>query len=153
MFSERGQRIPGWAPVKQWTEGPTALRERLGHRHHALPGCRSRTQLPAVGPAIPKARRELRRQRVCLGTGVTVPRQPPDPPYTVGVLRPCSRAAMPPPPSARRASHHNRKWPALFDDLVGDREQSVRHVEAERFRGLEVDDKLVLDRLLDRQIG
>jgi hypothetical protein len=55
MFSERGQRIPGWAPVKQWTEGPTALRRRLGHSHHALPGCRSRTQLPAVGPAIPKA--------------------------------------------------------------------------------------------------
>jgi hypothetical protein len=56
-------------------------------------------------------------------------------------------------PGTRRASLDNRKWPALFDDLVGDREQSVRHVEAERFRGLEVDDKLVLDRLLDRQIG
>src|SRR5436190_10340904 len=60
---------------------------------------------------------------------------------------------MPPPPRVReRTSHYDRKWPALFDDLVGDREQSVRHVEAERFRGLEVDDKLVLDRLLDRQI-
>jgi hypothetical protein len=26
--------------------------------------------------------------------------------------------------------------------MIGDREQFVRHVEAQRFRGLEVDDKL-----------
>jgi hypothetical protein len=90
------------------------------------------------------------RNALASGIGVTLSRQHPDPPYPVGVLRPRSRAAMPPPPEYEKGFAPQPKWPALFDDLVGDREQSVRHVEAERFRGLEVDDKLVLDRLLDR---
>ena len=114
-------------------------------------------QLRAVGPGpFRKPRRELRPQRACLGTGVTAPRQPPDPAVSGRCAAPALPSGHAVTPGTRRASHHNRKWPALpalFDDLVGDREQSVRHVEAERFRGLEVDDKLVLDRLLDRQIG
>ena len=42
---------------------------------------------------------------------------------------------------------------ALFDHLVGAREQRRRHVEAERLGGLEVDHELELDRLHDRQVG
>ena len=40
-----------------------------------------------------------------------------------------------------------------FDHLVGAGEQRRWHLEPERIRGLEVDDKLELGRLLDRQIG
>jgi hypothetical protein len=37
----------------------------------------------------------------------------------------------------------------LLDDLVGEREQLVRHTQAERLRGLEIDDKLELGGPLD----
>src|SRR5262245_6837944 len=40
-----------------------------------------------------------------------------------------------------------------FDHLVGEREQLVRRVEAERLRGLEVDDQLDFCDLLHRQVG
>ncbi len=40
-----------------------------------------------------------------------------------------------------------------FYDLVGEREQGWRHVEAERLSGLEVDHKLELGWLHDRQVG
>src|SRR6516164_8307633 len=40
-----------------------------------------------------------------------------------------------------------------FNDLVGDCEHSRWNVEAERLRGLQVDDQLELSRLLDRHIG
>src|SRR4051812_24893925 len=40
-----------------------------------------------------------------------------------------------------------------FDDLVGAGEERLRHGEAERLRGLEVDYQLEFGRLLDRQIG
>src|SRR5262249_5739722 len=40
-----------------------------------------------------------------------------------------------------------------FDHLVGEREQLVRHVEAERLGGLHVDGQLVLRRRLYRQGG
>ena len=43
--------------------------------------------------------------------------------------------------------------PALFDHLVGAREDRLRHGEAERLRGLEVDDQLEFGRLLDWQVG
>jgi len=42
---------------------------------------------------------------------------------------------------------------ALLDDLVGAREQRLRHRQAERLRGLQVDHQLEFGRLLDRQIG
>ena len=41
----------------------------------------------------------------------------------------------------------------LFDDLVGAGEQRLRHGEAQRLRGLQVDGKLVMGRLFDRQIA
>lgn len=37
----------------------------------------------------------------------------------------------------------------LFDYLVGDGEELIRHLQAERLRGLDVDDKLELCRLLN----
>src|SRR5215510_9324095 len=40
-----------------------------------------------------------------------------------------------------------------FDDLVGASEQCRRHINAERFRGLEVDQQLELGRSLHRQVG
>src|SRR5262249_61809970 len=40
-----------------------------------------------------------------------------------------------------------------FDHLVGADEQRRRHVEAERLRGLEIDHKLELGRLLNRQVA
>src|SRR5882672_11291436 len=42
---------------------------------------------------------------------------------------------------------------SLFDHLGGAGEQRGRQVEAERFCGLEVDDKLELGRLLDRKLA
>lgn len=41
----------------------------------------------------------------------------------------------------------------LFDDLVGAREKGLRHREAERLRGLQVDHQLEVRRLLHREIG
>src|SRR5262245_65684014 len=41
----------------------------------------------------------------------------------------------------------------LLDNLVGVGEQRRWHVEAERLRGLEVDDEFEFHRLLDRQVG
>jgi hypothetical protein len=41
----------------------------------------------------------------------------------------------------------------LFDHLVGVREQRRRHVEAERFSCLEIDDELVFGRLNHRQVA
>src|SRR5437870_1260698 len=40
-----------------------------------------------------------------------------------------------------------------FDDLVGELQDRLRHREAERLCGLEIDDQLESGRLLDRQIG
>src|SRR5271165_1702060 len=42
---------------------------------------------------------------------------------------------------------------ASFDDLVGAGEDRLRHGEAERLGGVEIDDQLECRRLLDRQIG
>src|SRR6516165_11554447 len=39
-----------------------------------------------------------------------------------------------------------------FDHLVGEREQLVRNLEAERLGGRDVDDEIELGRLLDRQV-
>src|SRR5262252_10198949 len=40
-----------------------------------------------------------------------------------------------------------------FDHLMGGGDELLRHIEAERIRGLEVDDKLEFGRLLDRQVA
>jgi len=40
-----------------------------------------------------------------------------------------------------------------FDHLVGEREQPVRNLEAERLGGLEIDHQLVFGRRLHRQVG
>ena len=48
---------------------------------------------------------------------------------------------------------HCGKKHSRFGHLVSKRQQFIRHSEAERFGGLEVDDKLELDRLLDRKLA
>ena len=49
-----------------------------------------------------------------------------------------------------RRSAKNRYRMASFDYLVGGGKQTLRHIEAERLRGLEIDHKLKLGRLLNR---
>jgi len=41
-------------------------------------------------------------------------------------------------------SGFNRQSIGLFDHLIDERQQFIQHLEAERFRGLEVDDQLEL---------
>jgi hypothetical protein len=52
-------------------------------------------------------------------------------------LRPQERTSSAGP--VRSEKCQNRKWLALFDDLVGAGEQRGRHVKAQRLRGLEID--------------
>jgi hypothetical protein len=47
----------------------------------------------------------------------------------------------------------NRRSPDLLDNLVGVHQHRLRHSEAERLGGPEVDDQLESRRLLNRQIG
>ena len=55
----------------------------------------------------------------------------------------------------RGHSHHfaPQKTVSLFDHLVGECEQLIRHIQAERVRGLKIDDQLEIGRQLDRQLG
>ena len=41
----------------------------------------------------------------------------------------------------------------LLDHLVGKRQQPIRHIQAERLRGLEIDDQLQFRGLLYRQVA
>ena len=50
-------------------------------------------------------------------------------------------------------THAPQQTASLFDHLVGERQQGRGHDDAERFRGLEVDDKRKLARLLDGEIA
>src|SRR5712692_896290 len=47
------------------------------------------------------------------------------------------------------------RWraPSLLDDLIGASEDRLRHGQAERVGGLQVDDQLKLGQLLHRQVG
>jgi len=51
----------------------------------------------------------------------------------------------------QQATYAPQQKASLFDHLVGERKQLVRNLEAERLRGLEVDDQLEFHRLLDWQ--
>ncbi len=51
------------------------------------------------------------------------------------------------------ASCHQRRSGALFDHIISLSEQRGRHGEAERIRGLAIDDEFELRRLLDREIS
>src|SRR5438128_10749041 len=48
---------------------------------------------------------------------------------------------------------HRSKTASLFDHLVSASEERGRYVEAERARGLEIDDELERGRLLDGQVA
>jgi hypothetical protein len=53
-----------------------------------------------------------------------------------------------------KAAVSNRsKATSLFDDLIGAGEQRRRDFEAERFRRLEIDDKLIFRRRLHREVS
>src|SRR5262245_29910573 len=49
--------------------------------------------------------------------------------------------------------HRNKRGARLLDHLVGEREQRPRYVDAQCPRGLEINDKLKLSRLLNRQVA
>src|SRR6516225_5063563 len=53
-------------------------------------------------------------------------------------------------PDAMSALCHKRTSAASFDHLVGAREHRCRYIEAERLRGLKIEDKLILRRRLNR---
>src|SRR6202048_3533561 len=67
-------------------------------------------------------------------------------------------SAYPPKAAATRTSRHLREVPeavispSLFDHLVGEREQLVRHSETERLGSFEIDREFVLCRRLHRQV-
>src|SRR5947209_3972300 len=54
--------------------------------------------------------------------------------------------------SALCQSRTNAANSILFDHLVGERQQLIRHIQAERLRGLKVDDQLDLCALLHWQV-
>ena len=56
------------------------------------------------------------------------------------------------PLSAKTGCEQSQQSSPLFDHLVGEREQPIRHIEAERLGGLEVEHKLELGRLHHRQV-
>src|SRR6516164_2309741 len=53
----------------------------------------------------------------------------------------------------QKRTHAPQQNLSLFDDLVGAREQCARDGEAKRLRGLKIDHKVKLGRLLDRNVG
>ena len=55
--------------------------------------------------------------------------------------------------SAKRLRAYAAKTAGLLDHLMGEREQLVGNIQAERLGALEVDHKLELGRLLNRQVG
>src|SRR5712672_3361275 len=70
-------------------------------------------------------------------------------------------SALPPKADSSQTSGHVRKVPTtdsctaaklIVDHLVGQREQRVRHGEAERIRGLTINDEFELRRQLDGQV-
>jgi len=50
-------------------------------------------------------------------------------------------------------SCHIRKWSDLFDHLVGGRKQRRRNLQAEDFRGFQVDRQIEFGRLLERKFA
>jgi hypothetical protein len=54
--------------------------------------------------------------------------------------------------SAKTGREQSQQRQRLFDHLVGAGEQRVRHGEAERFGGLEIDHQLELGRLLNGEV-
>ena len=57
------------------------------------------------------------------------------------------------PPALQSGRRRKLTRDLLFDHLVGGHKQGLRHCQAERLSGLEIDDQFDLGGLLDRQVG
>ena len=102
-----------------------------------------RTAVDFVGVGGPGAGHGFRSRWFLAGTGLKVDARAE---HAAFKLAPCQLGGSP-------DSTQSGRSPDLLDNLVGVHQHRLRHSEAKRLGGPEVDDQLEGRRLLDRQIG